>query len=62
MGPKVKILITRSQNSIPGGGEDKITLHDLLEEAGYRGTFETALVIETEDDYEPFLGLVKVTV
>ena len=58
----MRVLITRSQNSIQGGGEDRITLHDLLEEAGYRGIFDVSICYETDDDYEPVLRLITVTV
>jgi len=33
------ITIERSQNTTPGGGIDKITLAELLAEAGYSGDF-----------------------
>lgn len=59
---KKKVVISRSQDSIKGGGEDRITLHDLLEEAGYRGIFNVSLCLETEDDYESVLDLPDVTV
>lgn len=58
----IKVVISRSQDSIQGGGEDRTTLHDLLEEAGYRGIFNVSLYRVTEDDYEPVLKLPDVTV
>ena len=62
MADQRRILIERSQNSMKGGGEDRITLHDLLEEAGYKGNFEVRLVEETEDDYLELYFLLGITV
>ena len=43
------VVITR--DPAEGGGEDRISLRDLLLEAGYGGTFDVSLMKPTEDDY-----------
>ena len=58
----MKILIQRSQDDMKGGGEDRITLDDLLVEAGYNGKFDVTLVDATEDDFTQLSHLVSVTI
>ena len=61
----MKILIQRSQDDSRKGilrGEDRITLDDLLVEAGYNGKFDVTLVDATEDDFTQLSHLVTVTV
>lgn len=48
---ELHILITRKQNSMLGGGTDRITLKDLLTVAGYRGEFRVELSKALKDGY-----------
>ena len=63
----MKILIQRSQDDMKRRYyyitvEDRITLDDLLVEAGYNGKFDVTLVDATEDDFTQLSHLVTVTV
>ena len=56
----IVILITRDNNS--GGGEDRISLQDLLEDSGYHGKFSIDLCEETDDDYRLILPIQKIEI